>query len=93
MAAKWLYSASDRYWDIAGMAFGALGCLALLGQLVSELQRQGASSLSLGFVLGFVAVYGFWLAYGLRFARPAIIFTNAVALCLQLALFGIVLWR
>ena len=50
----------DKHWDIAGVVFGGIGCLAILGQLLNELSLQGATSLSLSFVLGYVVVFAFW---------------------------------
>jgi uncharacterized protein with PQ loop repeat len=76
----------DKYWDIAGIIFGGVGCLAIFGQLLKELKLSGETSLSLSFVIGYVVVFVFWLFYGLRFKRPAIILTNAVCLLLQTAL-------
>ncbi|MBQ4876293.1 hypothetical protein J8M21_03600 [Pseudoalteromonas luteoviolacea] len=74
---------SERHWDMAGVLFGGIGAFALLGQLLNELNRQGDSTLSMSFLLGYVVVFMFWLLYGLRFKRPAIICTNAVCLVLQ----------
>lgn len=79
-------STRDQYWDIAGIVFGGIGCLAILGQLLSEINLDGETSLSLSFVLGYVVVFGFWLFYGLRFKRPAIILTNAICFLLQATL-------
>lgn len=80
----------DKHWDIAGVVFGGVGCLAIFGQLLNELNLQGESSLSMSFVLGYVVVFAFWLFYGLRFKRPAIILTNAVCLLLQTALLFVI---
>lgn len=76
----------EKYWDLAGIVVGLLGCLAQLTQVLSEWQRTEVSGLSLGFVLGYLLVFGFWLAYGLFFKRPAIIVTNAIAFILQVFL-------
>ena len=76
-------SSHERHWDMAGMLFGAIASIALLGQLITEVNRQEASTLSMTFLLGYWAVFGFWLLYGLRFKRPAIIVTNSVCLLLQ----------
>lgn len=84
------FNSSDKYWDISGLIFGAIGCFAILGQLLNELEIQGKTSLSLSFLIGYVAVFSFWFLYGLRFKRPAIIITNAVCLILQSALLLIV---
>ncbi|AOT06808.1 hypothetical protein [Pseudoalteromonas luteoviolacea] len=73
----------ERYWDMAGVLFGGIGAFALLGQLLSELNRDGESTLSMSFLFGYVVVFLFWLLYGLRFKRPAIIWTNAICLGLQ----------
>lgn len=73
----------EKYWDLAGIIVGLLGCAAQLSQVISEWQRVAPSGLSLSFVLGYALVFAFWLAYGLFFKRPAIIITNAIALLLQ----------
>lgn len=76
----------EKYWDMAGIFIGLMGCLAQLTQVISEWQRTDPSSLSLLFVLGYWLVFAFWLAYGLFFKRSAIIITNSIALLLQTAL-------
>lgn len=80
----------DKKWDIAGVIFGGIGCFSILGQLLNELHLEGETSLSLSFLLGYIAVFCFWFLYGLRFNRPAIIITNAACLVLQLGLFLVV---
>lgn len=81
----------DKHWDFAGIIFGGVGCLAILGQLMNEITLKGQTSLSLSFVVGYVVVFAFWLFYGLRFKRPAIILTNAVCLLLQTALLVVII--
>lgn len=76
----------EKYWDIAGVVVGLMGCLAQSTQVISEWQNTGPSNLSLVFVLGYWLVFAFWLAYGLFFKRMAIIVTNSLALLLQTAL-------
>ncbi|MBN7818519.1 hypothetical protein [Bowmanella yangjiangensis] len=76
----------EKYWDIAGIIIGLMGCLAQLTQVVSEWQRSEPVTMSLAFVIGYWLVFAFWLAYGLFFKRPAIIVTNSIALLLQSAL-------
>ncbi|KZN57835.1 hypothetical protein [Pseudoalteromonas luteoviolacea] len=76
-------TSSERHWDVAGILFGAIAGIALLGQLITEMNRHGESTLSMTFLFGYVVVFGFWLLYGMRFKRPAIIVTNAVCLFLQ----------
>ncbi|WNO10004.1 hypothetical protein [Teredinibacter sp. KSP-S5-2] len=78
---------NEKAWDFAGIVIGLLGCLAQLTQVISEWQREDPSGLSIGFVFGYLLVFGFWLAYGVFFRRPAIIVTNAIALILQTFLF------
>lgn len=82
---------SEHYWDWMGIVVGLLGCMAQSTQVYSEWQRTEPSGLSLGFVLGYLLVFAFWLAYGLFFRRPAIIVTNALALILQ-SLLLLALW-
>ncbi|KZN29072.1 hypothetical protein [Pseudoalteromonas luteoviolacea] len=76
-------SSNERYWDVAGILFGAIAGIALLGQLFNEMERQGDSTLSMTFLFGYVVVFSFWLLYGVRFKRPAIIVTNLACLILQ----------
>ena len=78
------YQTKDTYWDFAGVFFGGIGFIALFGQLLSELERQGPTNLSFTFLIGYVLVFGFWLMYGLRFQRMAIIVTNVLCLLLQI---------
>ena len=82
---------SDKQWDIAGTIFGLVASVAIMSQLLSEFNRQAPSTLSFGFVFGFLLVYGFWLFYGLRFKRPALIISNVIAFSLQLALLVVIL--
>ncbi|MCF6441680.1 hypothetical protein L1077_19780 [Pseudoalteromonas luteoviolacea] len=82
---------SERHWDMAGVLFGGIGAFALLGQLLNELNRQGDSTLSMSFLLGYVVVFMFWLLYGLRFKRPAIVITNTICLILQASLLLVVI--
>jgi len=82
---------SDKQWDVAGTLFGLIGCFAIFNQLLSEFERQNPSTLSFGFVFGFLMVYGFWLFYGLRFKRPALIISNVIAFSLQLTLLVVIL--
>ncbi|GGO68103.1 hypothetical protein [Bowmanella pacifica] len=76
----------EKYWDMAGILIGLMGCLAQLTQVISEWQRSDPGNMSLAFVIGYWLVFAFWLAYGLFFKRPAIIVTNSIALLLQSAL-------
>lgn len=81
----------DKYWDLAGIIFGGVGCLAILGQLLNEMSRTGETSLSMSFVVGYVVVFAFWLLYGLRFKRPAIILTNSICFLLQTGLLLVII--
>jgi len=85
------FTTKDKYWDIAGIVFGGVGCLAILGQLMREITLEGNTSLSLSFVVGYVVVFAFWLFYGLRFKRLAIILTNAICFLLQTALLLVII--
>jgi len=82
---------SDKQWDIAGTIFGLVASVAIMSQLLTEFNRQVPSTLSFGFVFGFLLVYGFWLFYGLRFRRPALIISNVIAFSLQLTLLVVIL--
>lgn len=83
---EFFYVSSERFWDITGVGFGALGCFAILGQIYSEFVRKGGTSLSAFYLIGYLLIFGFWLLYGLRFKRPAIIITNGLCVVFQLIL-------
>ena len=80
---------SERAWENLGVAFGAVACTAIGHQVLHEWRTPGPSTVSLWFVLGFLAIYAFWFLYGVRFRRRGIWLPNAMAAILQV-LFAIV---
>ena len=83
----------DRFFEAAGLfvGFSASGCIAV--QVVSELRNQAASTLSPGYVAGFLLIFLFWALYGFRFKRTALWLTNVIAVILQAILLAIVLLK
>ena len=75
------------------MLFGAVGAISIGYQILHELRTPGVSSVSLWFVGGFLSIYAFWFLYGVRFSRPAIWASNAVATVLQIALGAVVVMK
>jgi hypothetical protein len=75
-----------HWFERAGTAMAAVAWIAISLQLHAEWLRHGPSSLSIGNLLGYLAVYVFWFLYGLRFARTAVWVGNLVAAVLQFAL-------
>jgi uncharacterized protein with PQ loop repeat len=80
-----LRALSDRAWDNLGVLVGVLACGTIGYQVWHEWRTAAPSSVSIWFVAGFLFVYLFWFAYGIRFGRRGIWLPNAVASILQLA--------
>ncbi len=83
----------DRLWEWTGTTIAGLAWVAIGAQLLCEWQRSGPSQLAPLNVLGFLAIFLFWTAYGWHFRRPAIWLGNAVAVLLQALLTIIVFFR
>lgn len=81
---------SETAWDRCGVLFGVVGCSTIGYQVWHEWRTPGPSTVSPWFIAGFFSVYLFWFLYGLRFRRPAIWVSNALAVVLQLLFAGVV---
>jgi len=62
-------------------------------QIHVEWISAAASSLSPGYLLGYLAIFIFWTGYGLRFRRTALWLTNGVAIGMQTLLLVLVLGK
>ncbi|HEY3333475.1 MAG TPA: hypothetical protein VGK19_25815 [Capsulimonadaceae bacterium] len=82
--------ASDASWEIAGTLAGFSGCGCIVAQLWHEWNSHGPSSLSTGYLVGFLVIFAFWTAYGVRFSRPALWLTNGIGAALQALLLAVV---
>lgn len=83
---KILQTIPESIFEILGLLIGFFVCFITLIQIVKEYRSKDNSSLSVGYVLGWVFVYAFWSLYGLRFEAMALTITNALALCIQITL-------
>ena len=83
----------DRYFEVAGTVVG-LSASAFIGlQVVAELRNPDPSTLSPGYVAGFLLIFLFWAVYGFRFNRMALWLTNVIAVLLQAILLAIILLK
>ncbi len=77
---------SETIWEVAGTLAGLSCCVFIVLQIISEWRATQPSSLSMGYLGGFLGVFAFWTLYGLRFKRTAIWLTNGIAVVLQVLL-------
>lgn len=85
-ALSWMKDNSNLLWECAGMVAGLVACLSIGQQALQEWRSTTPSTLSLGYTLGFLAIFTFWALYGFRFKRTALWATNTPAVILQIAL-------
>jgi len=72
--------------------FAGIGVsLIILSQIIKEYRSQQPSTLTLGFLFGWLIIYTFWCLYGIRMGTIAIWMSNALAIALQLLLCIIVI--
>lgn len=88
-----LSDVSENTFETVGVCFGLFGSGLIAVQIRAEWVNPLPSSLSLVFLVGFLANYAFWLLYGIRFGRFAVWFVNVVAVLLQSGLIGVVLLK
>lgn len=77
--------------ETIGVFAGLGACFIVALQVWKEYKSKIPSSLSLGYVIGWVFIYAFWGLYGIRFETVALWLTNGIALILQIALSVIVI--
>ncbi len=83
---NFLQSIPAPVFEIIGIFAGLTACFVVALQVWKEYKSKLPSSLSMGFVFGWVFIYGFWGLYGLRFETMALWLTNGIALTLQIGL-------
>ena len=83
----------DKYFEGAGVCIGFVGPVLIALQIKAEWTRTTPSTLSLGYLVGFLVIFLFWFLYGLRFRRIALWFGNVLGVILQIILLGIVLFK
>lgn len=81
----------ERLFEIAGVGIGFIGPVLITLQIRTEWLSRTPSSLSPGYVAGFLLVYFFWFLYGVRFKRIAVWFGNLLGVILQTILLFLVL--
>jgi uncharacterized protein with PQ loop repeat len=88
-----LRALSDTAWENLGVFFGCVACVTIGHQILHEWRATTPSSVSIGFVAGFLVIYVFWFLYGLRFGRRGIWLPNAVAVILQVVFAVVILTK
>ncbi|MCM4152993.1 hypothetical protein DHD05_15490 [Arenibacter sp. N53] len=86
-----IHSIPENIFESIGIAAGLSACLVIAIQVYKEFRYKGPSSLSNGFIFGWVFIYLFWCFYGIRFNTVALWLTNAIAVVIQLLLCFIVI--
>lgn len=81
----------ERYFELAGVGCGFMGCATIATQVCTEVRIAGPSTLSPVYTIGFLLIFIFWTLYGVRFRRYALWLTNGIATVLQTVLVLIVL--
>ena len=82
----------DKYFEAMGTVVGFLASLSIAAQVYAEYMSEAPSTVSVVYVLGFLAIFVFWTLYGLRFKRPALWITNGIAVLAQGLLLIVVLF-
>ncbi len=84
---------SENTFEAAGLCVGFVGPILIVLQLHAEWMNKSPSSLSPGYLAGFLTVYFFWFLYGLRFRRLAVWLGNLIGVVLQALLLVLVLLK
>lgn len=86
-----LYHIPESIFETIGVIFGFGACFVIAIQVYKEYRSNTPSTLSLGFLIGWIFIYLFWGLYGVRFGAMALWLTNGIAVIVQTALLVIVL--
>lgn len=86
-----LFQIPESIFETFGVIFGFCGCLVIAIQVYKEYRSKIPSSLSMGFLIGWIFIYLFWALYGLRFGTLALWLSNCIAVIIQTTLLVIVL--
>ena len=81
----------EPIFEAIGICAGLTACIVVAIQVWKEYKSTLPSSLSMGYVIGWVFIYAFWGLYGIRFETIALWLTNGIAVILQIALCMIVI--
>lgn len=76
--------------ETAGLIVGLGANFVIAIQVYKEYKSKEKSSLSMGYVLGWLLIFVFWFFYGLRFSAIAITISNGLATLIQSILLFIV---
>ena len=79
------------YFETVGTFVGLFACSMIALQVVREWRLKTPSSLSLGYLVGWILIFFYWWLYGIRFNTFAILVSNAIATTLQILLLIVVL--
>lgn len=79
------------YFETVGTFVGLFACSMIALQVIREWRIKSPSSLSLGYLIGWILIFFFWWLYGIRFNTFAILVSNAIAMTLQTILLVVVL--
>ncbi|MCB0658768.1 MAG: hypothetical protein KDC57_21630 [Saprospiraceae bacterium] len=79
------------YFETIGTFVGLFACSMIAIQVLREWRLKSPSSLSLGYLIGWILIFFFWWLYGLRFNTFAILVSNGIAMTLQILLLVVVL--
>ncbi|MFT4566824.1 MAG: hypothetical protein ACI9FN_001785 [Saprospiraceae bacterium] len=77
--------------ETMGVVAGLGVSFIVLSQIIKEYRSQQASTLTFGFLFGWLFIYTFWCFYGIRMGTIAIWMSNALAIILQIILCIVVL--
>ena len=88
---NFIYNIPENIFESIGIAAGLSACLVIAIQVYKEFKFKGPSSLSNGFIFGWVFIYLFWCLYGIRFNTVALWLTNSITVMLQLTLCFVVI--
>lgn len=82
---------SENTFEATGVCVGFVGPVLIALQLHAEWINTAPSSLSVGYLAGFLMIYIFWFLYGLRFQRLAVWLGNLIGVVLQALLLALAL--
>jgi len=83
----------ESTFEAIGVCVGFVGPVLITLQLHAEWVNKAPSSLSPGYLTGFLMVYLFWFLYGLRFRRIALWLGNLMGVVLQALLIALALFK
>ncbi len=82
---------SPNFFETSGLIVGISANVIIGIQVYKEYKSAQVSSLSLGYVTGWLFIFIFWFLYGIRFDAKAITISNALAASIQSLLLVVVI--